>query len=136
MLARDENGFPIHIYTNPQKDNTMEFSTYTRKPFTVEATRITAENIEEVAKLIGDIRTKEDGTPFIVVNRRIIPSISRVYVGYWLTQMGDNLRCYSDKVFTDQFIVSSDSVIVHGDAETEFTLVTVGGNVDISVPTS
>lgn len=89
----------------------MEFNTYTRKPFVVEATRITAENIEDVAKLIGDIRTKEDGTPFIVVNRRIIPSISRVYVGYWLTQMGDNLRCYSDKVFTDQFLLSESDLV-------------------------
>lgn len=106
MLTRDEYGFPIYIQSNPQKENTMEFSTYTRKPFVVEATCITAENIEDVAKLIGDIRTKDDGTPFIVVNRRIIPSISRVYIGYWLTQMGDNLRCYSDKVFTEQFIAA------------------------------
>lgn len=82
----------------------MEFTTFTRKPFIVEATRITAENIEEVANLIGELRTDDNGTKVIVVNRRVIPSISRVYVGYWLTKMGDNLRCYSDKVFTDQFI--------------------------------
>lgn len=82
----------------------MEFTTFTRKPFIVEATRITAENMEEVANLIGELRTDDNGTKVIVVNRRVIPSISRVYVGYWLTKMGDNLRCYSDKVFTDQFI--------------------------------
>ena len=81
----------------------MEFIQYVRKPFVVEAVQITEDNIEEVAELIGKMRVNE-GTeqPFISLDRRIIPNVGRAYVGWWLTRLGDNYRCYAPKVFNDQ----------------------------------
>lgn len=81
----------------------MEFNTYVRKPFVVEAVEITEENIEEVAEFVGTIRHKEDGTKYIFVDRRLVPNLFRVYPGFFMTRMGDNVRCYSPKIFNDQF---------------------------------
>lgn len=80
-----------------------EFNTYQRKPFVVEAVQITAENIEELAPMIGDYRKLEDGTPYILVDSRLVPNLHRAYIGYWITKMGDNFRCYVQKIFEDQF---------------------------------
>jgi len=85
----------------------MEFTTFVRKPFVVEAMEVTEDNIEEVAELIGTLRKKENGVPYIAVNRRLVPNLYRVYIGFWVTKMGDNVRCYSKRVFTQQFIESN-----------------------------
>lgn len=84
----------------------MNFTTFSRKPFTVEAVEITEENLDDIAKLIGEVKEK-DGVKYIAVEKRIVPNIHRAYVGWWVTRMGDNLRCYSPKIFTDQFEVAS-----------------------------
>jgi hypothetical protein len=81
----------------------MQFDTYARKPFVVEAVEITEENIEQVAEFVGTVRKKDDGTSFIQVDRRLIPNVYRVYPGFFMTKMGDNVRCYSPKIFRDQF---------------------------------
>lgn len=89
----------------------MEFVTYVRKPFKVEAVQITKENIDEIAEEIGKIRYKrENGEPFIRVNPRVIPNIQFVYLGFYMTKMGDNIRCYSGRIFEDQFIQTSDAI--------------------------
>lgn len=82
----------------------MDFISYARKPFSVEAVEVTVENISEIAKYVGDLKTKEDGTPYIQVDRRLVPSVFRVYPGFFMTQMGDNIRCYSPRVFNEQFV--------------------------------
>lgn len=81
----------------------MEFKTFVRKPFSVEAVEVTADNIAEVAKYVGDLREEDDGTQYILVDRRLVPNIARVYAGFYMTKMGKNVRCYSRKIFTDQF---------------------------------
>jgi len=81
----------------------LQFSPFVRKPFEIEAVQITEENIEDVAKFVGELKFKDDGAPFIVVDRRLVPNIWRVFPGYWMTKMGDNIRCYSEKIFTEQF---------------------------------
>lgn len=85
----------------------MEFKQFVRKPFVVEAIEITAENIAEFAPKIGELKSKveEDGSviPYIYVDRRLVPGVVRVYPGYMMTRMGDTIRCYSPKVFKDQF---------------------------------
>lgn len=81
----------------------MELNTYVRKPFTVDAVEITKENIAEVAELVGTLCHKDNGEPYIQVNRRIVPNIFRVYPGFWMTKMGDNIRCYSKRIFHEQF---------------------------------
>lgn len=81
----------------------MEFTTFIRKPFAVEAVKITRENIEEIAPLVGELKTKEDGTPYIEVDRKKVPSMLQVFLGSYMTKMGNNVRCYSPKVFEEQF---------------------------------
>jgi hypothetical protein len=88
----------------------MEFTTFVRKPFVVEAVEITKENIAEVAKHVGDLREKEDGTPFILVDRRLVPNVFRVYPGFFMTKMGENVRCYSRKIFREQFVEKDESM--------------------------
>lgn len=101
----DEYGNPIN-----EKRTQMEFKTFVRKPFVVEAVEITTENIGEVAKYVGDLREKEDGTPYILVDRRLVPNVFRVYPGFYMTKMGENVRCYSKKIFREQFIEQSDEI--------------------------
>jgi len=81
----------------------MEFKQYIRKPFAVQAVEITEENFEEVAAVVGQVRTKGD-TKFIALDRRLVPNVTRAYVGWYLTFLNDNYRCYSPKVFNDQFV--------------------------------
>lgn len=88
----------------------MTFTTFVRKPFAVEAVEVTVDNIAEIAKLVGDLREKDDGTPYIYVDRRLVPNIYRVYPGFWMTKMGDNVRCYSKQVFNKQFLATSDEI--------------------------
>lgn len=79
------------------------FTEYVRKPFVVEAIEVTKDNIEALAEFIGTLRKKEDGTTYILVDRRLIPNITYVYPGFWMTRMGENMRCYSRKIFKEQF---------------------------------
>lgn len=88
----------------------METTTFVRKPFTVQAVEVTRENIKEVAELVGFLREKDDGTPYIQVDRRLVPNIYRVYPGFWMTKMGDNIRCYSKRIFRDQFVESTPEI--------------------------
>ena len=87
----------------------MDFDTFVRKPFVVQAVEITKENIEEVAQFVGTLRKKEDGTPYILVDQRLVPNVFRVYPGFFMTKMGENFRCYSRRIFLDQFIPKDDS---------------------------
>jgi hypothetical protein len=81
----------------------MEFTTFVRKPFTVEAVEVTEENIAEIAKFCGTLREKENGQKFIQVDRRLVPNVFRIYPGFWMTKMDDNIRCYSRRIFNEQF---------------------------------
>lgn len=85
----------------------MEFTDFVRKPFTVEAVEITEENIADIAELVGTLRHKDNGVPYIQVDRRVVPNIYRVFPGFWMTRMGDNIRCYSKKIFKEQFTEST-----------------------------
>ena len=105
----------------------MEFTQYVRKPFLVEAVEVTAENMAEVAKYVGEMREKDDGTPFIYVDRRLVPNVFRVYPGFYMTRMGDHIRCYSRKVFLEQFVQSHPDIVAwvefinNGDGKTQTT---------------
>jgi hypothetical protein len=88
----------------------VDFTTFVRKPFTVSAVEVTEDNIAEVAELIGTLRKKENGVPFIQVNRRLVPNLYRVYLGFWVTKMDDNIRCYSKRIFKQQFIESTPDI--------------------------
>ena len=87
----------------------MELQQFIRKPFKIQAVMITEDNIEEVAGLIGELKS-ENGEPYILLNRRIVPNIKRAFVGYYLTLLGDNYRVYAPKVFQKEFIEHSDVI--------------------------
>jgi hypothetical protein len=87
----------------------MDTITFVRKPFTVEAVEVTVENIAEIAEFVGTLREK-DGKPYIQVDRRLVPNIYHVYPGFWMTKMGDNIRCYSKRVFSQQFVPSTEQI--------------------------
>lgn len=89
----------------------LEFTRFVRKPFVVEAVEITSENIADVAKYIGDLRNdEEDGSLYILADSRLVPNVFRVYPGYFMTKMGRNVRCYSRKIFKDQFIEEDEDI--------------------------
>ncbi len=88
----------------------MVFTTFVRKPFAVNVVEVTEENIAEIAELVGTLRKKEDGTSYIHVDRRLVPNVYRVFPGFYMTKMGDNVRCYSKQVFNKQFIASSPDI--------------------------
>ncbi len=87
----------------------MEFKHFVRKPFLVEAIEITTENIHELSELIGEF--KEDHTgPYIEADPDKVPTVTKVTPGYWVTKMGKNVRCYSNRIFTEQFTESTPSI--------------------------
>lgn len=88
----------------------LEYNTFVRKPFVVEAVEVTEENIEGIAEKVGQVETKADGTKYIAVDRRIVPNIYRVYPGFFMTKLGDNYRCYSKRIFDEQFVIVDDSI--------------------------
>lgn len=88
----------------------MEFIEHVRKPFTVDALQITEENLDELAPLIGEIREKPDGERYIEVDPDLIPNLVNVYVGFYLTRIGKNMRCYSQRIFTQQFTPNTDDI--------------------------
>jgi hypothetical protein len=80
----------------------MDFVPFVRKAFIVEAVEVTLENIEEIAKLVGEIRY-ENEKPYIHVNPNVVVGVRRAFPGYWMTRMGDNLRLYNKRVFFKMF---------------------------------
>jgi hypothetical protein len=89
----------------------MEFVRFVRKPFIVEAVEITTDNIAEVAKYIGDLRVEEsDGSQYILADPRLVPNVTRVYPGFFMTKMGRNVRCYSRKIFMEQFVEEDEDI--------------------------
>lgn len=92
-----------HINTNQRI--TMEFKTYTHKPYDVEAVEITLDNIDEVAAIIGidgEVNRKNE-KPFIMVDRRKVRYVYKVTTGWFLTHMNGTYRCFSPTAFADQF---------------------------------
>lgn len=88
----------------------MQFKTYVRKPFTVEAVEVTEDNIDEIAKMCGTIETTDRGDKFIKVDQEVVKNVTRVYVGFWMTKNGGSIRFYSKRIFTQQFIPNSPNI--------------------------
>lgn len=108
-VKEEEPEVEDHIQSSPLENRSpMKFTSFIRRPFLVQAVEITPENITQVAKYIGDVRDRDDGTKFILVNPRLVPTgergITRVYPGYFVTKMGDNYRCFTRQDFKDLFV--------------------------------
>jgi len=81
----------------------MQYIEYVRKPFAVQAIEITEENIEDLAKVLGTLGTNDEGEKIIRLDRRVVPNIKRAGIGWFVTFVNDNYRCYNPKAFNDQF---------------------------------
>lgn len=90
------------IETDTEDNLSIEFTSFIRKPFRVEAIEITRENIHELSEMIGEFK-EDDSGPYIEADPTKVPTVNRVVPGYWITKMGKNIRCYSAKVFHEQF---------------------------------
>jgi hypothetical protein len=111
------------------------FITFNRKPFTVEAVQITEENIDALGPLVGSVKTSGEGEKFITLDRRIVPNVRRAYVGWWITRMNDNLRCYSPKIFEEQFEIDEGYVPVSHLATLETPTTTSSSSPNLTVTT-
>lgn len=87
----------------------MEFTTFVRRPFMVDAVEVTLTNIQEVADLIGELKI-QGSTPYIAVNRRIVPVVPKVFIGWYMTRFGDEYRCYPKSKFLNQFTEHRDVI--------------------------
>lgn len=88
-------------------------ATFERKTFRVQAIRVTAENMQELAEWTGGElgvtnASYDEGRPFVNVpvghvNGR--ERLARAYVGNWITRLseGNNFRVYKDKSFVEAF---------------------------------
>jgi hypothetical protein len=86
--------------------NELILTRYIRTPFQVKAVVITEDNIAKIAELIGvdkEVKRKGDDL-YIALDKRVVPNVNRAYIGWYVTILGDNYRCYSPKVFDQQFM--------------------------------
>lgn len=86
----------------------METRKFTRKPFEVDAVRVTADNIQEVAKWCqGDIvdNGKEDKHIKVRVLRVLSEKQTQAFVGDWVLYAGTGYKVYTDKAFRSSFEV-------------------------------
>lgn len=82
--------------------NKDDFETFVRTPFVVRATKITEENIDEIAKMIGEVRVK-DGEKYLALDRQVVRTVGFAYIGWYMTVLNGSIRCYAPKVFKAQF---------------------------------
>lgn len=83
---------------------------YTRKPFRVEVTQVTAGNIADVAEWCGGqvISTgtgyAEAGGVFIKVPVKQKLAKDTAYVGDWIVRSGNSFRAYTHELFLKTFV--------------------------------
>jgi predicted Zn-ribbon and HTH transcriptional regulator len=85
-------------------------ATYARKPFYVEAVRVTKENMAEVSAWCGgEIRINRHNTTYIFVRviRPIKETQCMAFVGDWVLGAGSSYKVYKDRAFREAFEPSS-----------------------------
>lgn len=80
---------------------------YVRKAFYVEAVRVSAENMEEVAQWCnGTVCTNDStGKNYVQVNvvRAMTPRQTRAYIGNHVVRAGAGFKVYTNQAFTQDF---------------------------------
>lgn len=114
LSATDYGAFAImpepaqaEIHNIHEKDTmNTALESFVRKPFTVQAIQVTDENMQALCDQfkLGRVQPKR-GTElqYIIVDKEVVPNVFRIHAGFWLTKMGNNIRAYSAKTFSDQF---------------------------------
>lgn len=81
-------------------------ATYARKPFEVEASEVTAENMDVIAKWCGgEVRVSDSGFKFIKVHvrRALNERQTRAYIGDYVLAAGTGFKVYTAKAFLSSF---------------------------------
>lgn len=93
----------------------LETTKYVRKQFPVDAVRVTAENMYEVAAWChGDVDVektpargsspeREDKFVKVRVNRPLTPRQTQAFIGDWVLYAGTGFKVYTDKAFNKSF---------------------------------
>jgi hypothetical protein len=80
--------------------------TYTRKPFEIEAVRVTEENMEDVAKWCGgEIHTSKEGKRYIKVDvtRPLNEKQTKAFAGDWTLKVKASFKVYTHNAFSHCF---------------------------------
>lgn len=89
----------------------LNFKTFVRRPFLVEAIEITEENIHELSEFIGELVQKEGQPPYIEVDRKKVRNRSKVKIGHWMTRKDGLIHCYPALPFEKQFSGTSEQIL-------------------------
>lgn len=84
----------------------MKTHKFARKPFYVDAVRVTTENVEDVAKWCnGELRRSTEGASFIKVrvNRPLTTRQTEAHVGDWVLYSANGYKVYTQKAFDKSF---------------------------------
>lgn len=84
----------------------MKTHKFSRKPFYVDAVRVSEANIEEVAEWCeGEILTLNDGTRYIKVrvHRPLTERQTQAFLGDWVLYAGTGFKVYNPKAFDKSF---------------------------------
>lgn len=108
----------------------MKIEQFIRKSFPVEAVRVTAANIEEVANWCGGtIRTEESNAPYnageqyikVRVETPLTPRQTMAFVGDWVLYAGKGYKVYKDKPFRKSFDSKQEPRVLQGPRRIEST---------------
>lgn len=79
--------------------------TYTRKPFEIQAVRVTEENMVAVAKWCGGEINQANGKHFIKVDvtRPLNEKQTKAFVGDWVLKVKESFKVYTHKAFSHCF---------------------------------
>lgn len=105
-----------------QKENKVELTSYVRKPFPVDAIRVSSENFDEVAELTGG--NVQHGlksgraVKFIEVPVKKVLDVKQkhAYVGDWVLQYQGGWKVYTHRAFRDSFEQVQESAKTAGEA--------------------
>lgn len=83
----------------------MKTHKFARKPFYVDAVRVSEANLTEVANWCEGVLMEEDGTPFIKVkvHRPLTERQTQAFIGDWVLFAGTGYKVYTPKAFDKSF---------------------------------
>lgn len=102
-----------------EKNAIVKTETYHRRSFDVEAVRVTAENMADVAKWcggtvdipIGALTTTKERVIHVEVAKAIRPRQTQAHIGDWVLSYNDGFKVFSNSSFRRDFCVGSTNVI-------------------------
>ena len=92
----------------------LDPTTFVRRPFEVQAVRVTVENIHQISEFTGDLVQPEnpERLPYIQVDLRKVKNRIKIRVGQWVTfnPKSGTVQVYKDEAFHAQFKELTDDI--------------------------